>query len=84
MKREQMNAGRATFRAVPARKRKPTLPEEALAIIRAWGRAGGKKGGPKGGKARWRGVTKAERTRIARKAARAMWDKVRAKKKPAP
>jgi hypothetical protein len=73
-----------TIGAVPARKRNPTPSEEALAIIRAWGREGGKKGGPKGGKARWRGVTKAERSRIARKAARALWDKKTAKKrKPA-
>jgi hypothetical protein len=35
----------------------------------------GKLGGPKGGKARWKGVSKKERSVIARKAANARWKK---------
>jgi hypothetical protein len=72
-----MNAARATFRAVPARKRRLTPSEEALAIVRAWGRKGGKKGGPKGGKARWKGVTAEQRRKHARKAAAARWGKTK-------
>jgi hypothetical protein len=33
----------------------------------------GRKGGLKGGKARWKGVSKAQRTKLARKAAKARW-----------
>ena len=33
----------------------------------------GRKGGLKGGKARWKGVSKKERSEIARKAARSRW-----------
>lgn len=33
----------------------------------------GKLGGPKGGKARWKGVSKKQRSEIARKAAKARW-----------
>jgi len=39
----------------------------------------GKLGGPKGGKARWKGVSKKNRSDIARKAAAARWAKKRAK-----
>ncbi len=35
----------------------------------------GRKGGLKGGKARWKGVSKAKRSEIARKAAKARWRK---------
>ena len=52
---------------------KPRKNPHAVAL----GRLGGKKGGPKGGKARWDGVTKAERSEIARKAAQARWRKGR-------
>ena len=35
----------------------------------------GRRGGLKGGKARWEGVSKKKRSQIARKAARARWEK---------
>jgi len=42
----------------------------------------GRLGGLKGGKARWKGTTKKERSEIARKAAKARWDKRSDKEKP--
>ena len=39
----------------------------------------GKLGGPKGGKARWKGVSKARRTKLAQKAANSRWRKRRSK-----
>lgn len=45
----------------------PERPKNPAAV------ALGKLGGPKGGKARWKGVSKAERQKIARKAAAARW-----------
>jgi hypothetical protein len=35
----------------------------------------GRKGGLKGGKARWKGVSKTERKKLASKAARARWNR---------
>jgi hypothetical protein len=39
----------------------------------------GRKGGKRGGKARWEGVSKAERTELARKAVEARWKKAKQK-----
>jgi len=41
----------------------------------------GRLGGLKGGKARWRGTTKKERSKITRKAARARWAKAKQRKR---
>ena len=40
----------------------------------------GKLGGPKGGKARWRGVPKKQRTKIARAAVKARWQRKKSTK----
>lgn len=74
----------ATVKGVAKRKRPPskaealktlrailTATDEAIALFRAWGREGGKKGG----KARWKGLSQAQRSEIARKAAQARWRK---------
>ena len=55
----------------PKRKLDPAIRE----ALQALGRIGGKKGG----KARWKGVSREERSEIARKAARARWAKAKAK-----
>jgi hypothetical protein len=39
----------------------------------------GKRGGLKGGKARWKGVSKKDRTKLAQKAAKSRWRKQRSK-----
>lgn len=39
----------------------------------------GRKGGLKGGKARWEGISKRQRTKPARKAAKARWSKKQAR-----
>lgn len=41
----------------------------------------GRLGGLKGGKARWKGTTKKDRSKITRKAARARWARVKRQKK---
>jgi len=48
---------------------------DAFGLRREWSRMGGKRGG----KLRWQGVSKAERSAIARKAAEARWGAKRAK-----
>ena len=39
----------------------------------------GRKGGLKGGKARWKGVSKKDRTKLARKAAKSRWSRSKSK-----
>jgi hypothetical protein len=46
----------------------------------ALGRKGGKIGGPKGGKARWQGISSADRSEIARRAVLARWAKAKTRK----
>lgn len=54
--------------AQPPEEPTPIDPDKNPAAV-----ALGKLGGPKGGKNRWKGVSKAKRTAIAKKAARARW-----------
>jgi hypothetical protein len=50
----------------------------------ALGRKGGKKGGKLGGVNRWAGLTKEQRSEIARKAVQARWAKQKKNKKEKP
>ena len=52
-------------------KKRRSAKEVALELVRAWGREGGKKGA----KARWAGVSPAQRRALAKKAAAARWGK---------
>jgi hypothetical protein len=54
-------------------------PKLISQVMSEMGRKGGKKGGKKGAKARSESLTAEERTRIAKKAARARWAKVKRK-----
>jgi hypothetical protein len=56
----------------------PTLISK---VMQEMGRKGGKKGGKKGAKMRAEALTPAQRSRIARKAAKARWVKARKKSK---
>ena len=58
-----------------AKRRKPTEPPAELEAVKKFFQAWGSQGGKRGGKLRWQGVPAEERSRIARKAARARWRK---------
>jgi hypothetical protein len=60
----------------------PMDPDLISRVMREMGRKGGEKGGKRGAKARAERLTPEERTKIARKAARARWAKARKKRKP--
>jgi hypothetical protein len=59
----------ATGQPIEAEPESDKPPKDPAAV------ALGHKGGLKGGKARWKGVSKKKRAEIARKAARARWDR---------
>jgi hypothetical protein len=50
-------------------------PDLISAVMREMGRKGGKKGGKKGAKMRMKALTSVQRSKIARKAAKARWAK---------
>jgi hypothetical protein len=57
-------------------------PKLISTVMREMGRKGGKKGGKKGAKARMETLTSEQRTRIARKAAKARWARAKGTGKP--
>jgi hypothetical protein len=56
---------------LPDMAKRKRLPPDVRELFRAWGRQGGKEGGAK----RMAALTPEERTKLARKAARARWRK---------
>ena len=61
-------------------KKRPRLPDAFREYLRALGAKGGKAAAGRGGKARFSVMTPAERSALARKAARARWAKARKKR----